>query len=105
MRICRREIGFGVVVGVGVAAFAAACRGNIPTRPDELREGTFAFVLHGTVGRHSVALDEVVSGTACRANNYILLDSRTGSSRLSVNFPAISATPAKYPIASRQTQG
>jgi len=94
-----------LTLGAGAAALATACRAPMPTRPDDLREGTFAFVMSGKVGRHRVALDEVVAGTACRANDYILLDDKSLSRRFSLDVPEMSATPARYRIASRKTPG
>jgi hypothetical protein len=78
-----------------------ACRVHVPERPEELREGTFALTFRGVVGRQHVPLNESVEGTACRASNYILLDSRKPPRVLSVRFPEAPGVLTRYPLALR----
>jgi hypothetical protein len=98
-----REIGQWCLVGASIAVLSSGCRASMPPRPEDLREGTFAFEMRGVVGSHAVAIDEVVTGTACRANNYILMDNKTMSRRLSLDLPGISATSTEYRLATRGT--
>jgi hypothetical protein len=76
----------------------SACRVHVPERPEELREGTFALTFRGVVGRQHVPLNESVKGNACRASNYILLDSRRPPRILSVRFPEAPAVLTKYQL-------
>jgi len=90
---------------VAVSVLTSACRDHVSTRPYELREGTFALALQGAIGRRHAALNESVTGTACRVHDYILLDNSTLSRRLSVVFPEIGARPVRYQLVPRGALG
>jgi hypothetical protein len=94
-------------LALGPAALLASCGPATPTRPDELRAGTFALSLRGTTGwpGRTVALDERVTGTACRVGSFVRLDSRDLSRRWLFWFPALGPTPARYRLESHDTPG
>ena len=87
-----------VALMLASAALLASCRPATPTRPGELRAGTFVLSLRGTTGwpGRTLVLDERVTGTACRVGNYIRLDSRELSRRLLLWFPTFGPTPARH---------
>jgi hypothetical protein len=95
--VLARRTRTALVIGPA-AALLASCRPTTPTRPEELRAGTFVLSLRGTTGwpGRTLALDEQLTGTACFADNYIRLDSRDLSRRLLLWFPRLGPTPARH---------
>jgi hypothetical protein len=96
-----------VVLTLGPAALLASCGHETPTRPAELRAGTFALSLRGSTGwpGRTVALDERVTGTACRVGNYVRLDSWDLSRRLLLWFPTLGPSPARHSFALPEVPG
>ena len=84
-----------------------ACRTTVPTRPEELDDGSFAIKLSGVVAvPKRVVVDEVVTGSACRIGEFIRLDSRSMNRRFLIRFPTITPTAARYEFAySQQPSG
>lgn len=85
---------------IGGISLLGACRATVPTRPEELDEGSFALKLSGVIVEpQRVAVDEVVTGSACRIGEFIRLDSRSMNRRFLIRFPAITPTAAHYDFA------
>src|SRR5947209_4568516 len=83
------------VVSVGLLA-VVACRPGVPASPDDLHRGSFAIRLHGVViAPRRVAVDETVTGTACRIGEFIRLDNRSMTRRFLIRFLAITPTVAR----------
>src|SRR5206468_3289300 len=62
-----------------------------------LHRGSFAIRLHGVViAPRRVAVDETVTGTACRIGEFIRLDNRSMTRRFLIRFPAITPTVARH---------
>jgi hypothetical protein len=81
-------------------AFLAACHATVPTRPEELEDGSFAIKLSGVVvAPKRVDVEEVVTGTACRIGEFIRLDSRSMNRRFLIRFPTITSTSTRYEFA------
>jgi hypothetical protein len=89
-----------------VLVFLTACRDEIPTRPEELGAGSFAVMFQGVITRpRRVAVDEAVTGSACRIGEFIRLDNRSLTRRILIHFPGISSTLARYVFAYPEQYG
>jgi hypothetical protein len=77
-----------------------ACHATVPTRPEELDDGSFAIKLSGIVAvPRRITVDEVVTGSACRIGEFIRLDSRSMNRRFLIRFPRMASTAASYEFA------
>ena len=94
-----------IIAVISGAAVLDACRGSVPTRPEELDEGSFAIHLSGAMVNPRRVVDELVKGTACRVGEFIRLDNRSMSRRFLIRFPTISPTAARYEFAYPQQTG
>jgi hypothetical protein len=85
---------------IGGLALVGACRATVPARPGDLGEGSFAVKLSGVIVEpRRVAVNEVVTGSACRIGEFIRLDSRSMNRRFLIRFPRITPTAARYEFA------
>jgi hypothetical protein len=88
------------VIAALLIAVVTACSAGVPTRPEELREGTFGLTFEGVIARpQRVAVDESIIGTACRIGEFIRLDDKSLTRRLLIHFPNIAPTPVRYAFA------
>jgi len=91
---------------LAVLTVVTACRTREPTRPEELREGSFALQFQGVITLpRRVAVDESVTGTACRIGEFIRLDNRSLTRRILIHFPDIRSTPLRYVFAYPKQRG
>ena len=94
-----------IIAAISGAAVMDACRGSVPTRAEELDEGSFTIHLSGAMVNPGRVVDELVKGTACRVGEFIRLDNRSMSRRFLIRFPTISPTAARYEFAYPQQSG
>jgi hypothetical protein len=91
---------------LGVLALVTACREVVPTRPEELREGTFAVRFRGVmVVPRRFSVDESIRGSACRKGDYIRLDNQSMTRRFVLRFPKIDGRPQRYVSAYPEESG